>query len=241
MANIRTKKDFRRLRQAVLSQQADRNIAGFTGNPDLNAPPVTPAQLTTLKKAYDDALAAATKGGVVATANKNTAKVALIAALLKLASYTDMASSGDIDILLSSGFDAVSTNRTQVALNPPQIIEVRNGQSGQLKPRVRADRTTKSIMGRSRSMAASSDRISRSKTRDRFCSAGSRPALATSSSSVPSVAAPGKATGPRAARPWQPKRSCSLQPSRQETGAPLETTVRLCFVTVIAQRVGREV
>jgi hypothetical protein len=132
----------------VLSQQADRNIAGFTGNPDLNAPPVTPAQLTTLKKAYDDALAAATKGGVVATANKNTAKVALIAALLKLASYTDMASSGDIDILLSSGFDAVNTNRTQVALNPPQIIEVRNGQSGQLKPRVRADRTTKSIMGR---------------------------------------------------------------------------------------------
>lgn len=42
----------------------------------------------------------------------------------------------------------VSTNRAQTVLNPPQILAVGNGQSSELKARVRADANSKSFQGR---------------------------------------------------------------------------------------------
>ena len=69
-------------------------------------------------------------------------------ALNKDASYVDIACDGDLTVLLSSGFDAVSTNRAQSVLPAPQIIAVENAQTGQLKPRVKGRSDVKSFLGR---------------------------------------------------------------------------------------------
>jgi hypothetical protein len=118
------------------------------GNPDLSSPPVTPAQLTTKKKAFDDARVAAATGGPAQTALKNTAKADLVDELNKDASYTDYACNGDLDVLISSGFEPVSTNRTPVVLNAPRITGVKHYGTGKLKAGVVAQRGVKSFVGR---------------------------------------------------------------------------------------------
>lgn len=46
----------------------------------------------------------------------------------------------------------MSTNRAQSVLAPPQIVAVENGQSGEIRPRVKADPNTKSFVGRIKPM-----------------------------------------------------------------------------------------
>ncbi len=72
----------------------------------------------------------------------------MIVDLNKNASYVDINCDDDLTILLSSGYEAVSTNRAQRILNPPQIIAVEARQSGELQARIRADRNAKSFVGR---------------------------------------------------------------------------------------------
>jgi hypothetical protein len=110
-------------------------IAGVTGNAAFPTPPVAVAQLTTLKTAFESALAA--RGhGPVATAAKNNAREALIDALRKDANYVENQSNNDLAVLLSSGYEAASTNRAQAPLEKVQIIAVDHSQSGQLKLRI---------------------------------------------------------------------------------------------------------
>lgn len=148
MANVRTSRKFRRLSDTELSNFTAGNIVGFTANPDLDDPPVTAAQLKTRKTTFDDAVQKASQGGRMLTAAKNAARRALLADLNKDASYVDIACDDDLTILLSSGFDAVSTNRAQRVLPAPQIIAVDNAQSGQLKVRVKGNSDVKSFVGR---------------------------------------------------------------------------------------------
>ncbi len=68
---IRTKRGFERLAPVEVSKLVGKTIAGFTGNPDLDDPPVTPAVLTTKKTGLDDAIIKADKGGSLATARRN--------------------------------------------------------------------------------------------------------------------------------------------------------------------------
>lgn len=123
-------------------------IAHFTGNPAYPTPPVDQAALESLKSAFDDLIVKASRGGTLATARKNTARVLLIDALNKDGSYVDINCDDDLATLLSSDYLAASTNRAQRVLNPPQILAVENRQSGQLKPRVSADSSTRSFVGR---------------------------------------------------------------------------------------------
>jgi hypothetical protein len=123
-------------------------IAGLTGNPDLTTPPVLPADLTILKTAYDQTIIKAEAGGPVETALKNAARAAVMVALDKNASYVDINCNGELAILLSSGYEAVSTNRAPTTLAAPIILRVQNAGSGVLKVRVQADSNVKSFMGR---------------------------------------------------------------------------------------------
>jgi hypothetical protein len=66
----------------------------------------------------------------------------------KNASYVDINCNGELAILLSSGYEAVSTNRAQTTLAAPIILRVQNAGSGVLKVRVQADSNVKSFMGR---------------------------------------------------------------------------------------------
>lgn len=145
---IRTKRGFERMAPVEISQVAGKTIAGFTGNAELPEPPVIATALAAKKVVLDDAIIKAVKGGSLATARRNALLVDMIVDLNKNASYVDINCNDDLTILLSSGYEAVSTNRAQRILNPPQIIAVENGQSGELRARIRADRNAKSFVGR---------------------------------------------------------------------------------------------
>ena len=145
---LRTKRGFERLAPVSVSKLVGKTIVGFTGNPDLPTPPVLPAVLTTKKSMLDDAIIKADKGGSLATARRNVILAEVAVDLNKNASYVDINCNDELPILLSSGYEAVSTNRAQRILNPPQIVAVEFPQDGQLKARIVPDANTKSFVGR---------------------------------------------------------------------------------------------
>jgi hypothetical protein len=148
MPLIKTSRKFGKQPDLEVSKQAGRNITGFTGNPDLSDPPVKPADLTVLKKTFDDAIIAADKGGALAHAKKEAARAALIDALNKNASYVDINCDEDMAILVSSGYEAASTNRSQSVLQPPSVVAAEYGQAGEVRLRVRGDAHRRAIQGR---------------------------------------------------------------------------------------------
>jgi hypothetical protein len=152
MPLIKTSRSFGRASDLDVSKRAGSVIKGLTGNKDLAEPPVTPTQLATLKKTFDDAVIAADKGGSLATAQKDAARMALVTALNKDASYVDIHCDEDMTIVLSSGFEPVNTNRAQAVLNPPVITGTEYGQTGQIRLRVGGDRNRKAILGRVKTM-----------------------------------------------------------------------------------------
>lgn len=93
--------------------------------------PVTQAVLEAAITAFTDARAAQKQGGSVATAVKNNRRTELIALLQQLAFFVQVASNNDLAILLSSGFEPVSTNRTQAQLDTPTVTRIANGLTGQ--------------------------------------------------------------------------------------------------------------
>jgi hypothetical protein len=147
MPQIRTSRNFGRSDLDV-SKFAGGVISHLTGNGTLDEPPVSPADLSKLKKTFDDAIIAAASGGTLATAEKDAARAALVAALNKNASYVDINADEDLTILLSSGYEAVNTNRTSAVLDAPVVTGVEHGQSGEIKLRVKGDPNRKAILGR---------------------------------------------------------------------------------------------
>lgn len=123
-------------------------ILGLTNNADLPTPPVLSAALTALKEAFDHSIIAAADGGSLQTAQKDAARAALITALNKDASYVDINCNEDLAILLSSGYQPVSTNRAQTVLQAPQVIGAVYGQAGEIRLRVKGDANRKAIQGR---------------------------------------------------------------------------------------------
>ena len=152
MPLIRTSRSFGRASDLDVSKRAGSVVKGLTGNADLDEPPVTPTQLTALKKTFDDAVIAATKGGSLATAQKDAARAELLSALNKDASYVDINCDEDMTILLSSGFEPVSTNRAQSVLPAPVITAAEYGQSGEVRLRVSGDSNRKAVLGRVKTM-----------------------------------------------------------------------------------------
>ena len=111
-------------------------------------PPVSPTELKTLKQTFDDALVAKGQGGKMNTAAKNAARAALVDALRDDALYVEIASKNDLATLLSSGYEAASTNRAQAVLGQVQIKQVENAQTGELKVRVSRLANAKRFEGR---------------------------------------------------------------------------------------------
>ena len=97
--------------------------------------------------AFTAAIAAQRDGGPQATAAKEQARQTLIAPLRQLALYVQGVVQGNPSFglaeLLASGFDAVSTTRTQKPLDQPLIQKVLNEGSGQLKLMVGAVRNAR--------------------------------------------------------------------------------------------------
>ncbi len=148
MQRKRTSRRFNQAPDLEVSKQAGKNIVGFTGNPDVPNPPATIAEITAKKDAFDQWIVKAANGGKYETEQKDASRVDLLKLLNKDASYTDIMCDGDEGIILSAGFEAVNTNRSQVVLEAPVIIGASYAQEGEIKLRVKGDRHRKAIQGR---------------------------------------------------------------------------------------------
>jgi len=105
------------------------NLYGDAAYP---TPPVTQAALDASLTAFTNAIAVQAQGGTAATADKHNKREALIGLLRQLAGYVQETHGNDMAVLLSSGFEAVSTNRASSPLAKPRIKDILNGNSGQL-------------------------------------------------------------------------------------------------------------
>ena len=63
---------------------------------------------------------------------KNNKRAALVSLLRILAAYVQQTTNTNLAVLLSSGFDAVSTNRAQKPLDPPTITDIVNSLATEL-------------------------------------------------------------------------------------------------------------
>ena len=123
---------FAKLADTELDNFAQGVIDAMTGNATYPTPPVTIANLQTAKDDFTAKMAAAQTGGPGDTAAKNNSRQALLGDLRRVATYVQMTCNDDPALLLSSGFQAQSTNRASTPLEQPQSLSIKNGGSGQL-------------------------------------------------------------------------------------------------------------
>jgi hypothetical protein len=129
---IKVSLTFARLSDVEVDNFAQGVIDSMTENAAYPAPPVTMASLQAAGTDFAVKIAAARAGGPADTAAKNNARQLLLHLLRQLASYVQINCHNDMAILLSSGFQAQSTNRAQAPLEQPQRLKLKNGSSGQL-------------------------------------------------------------------------------------------------------------
>jgi hypothetical protein len=120
------------LSDAKLDDFTQNIIASLTGNASFPTPTVPPADLSSALSTFTATLAATAQGGTQATAAKNAARDALVALLRKEANYVQGIASTDLAMLLSSGFEAINSNRSQSPLDKPSIVQINNEASTQL-------------------------------------------------------------------------------------------------------------
>ena len=107
-------------------------INELTGNAAYPTPPVTLVNLQTTRDDFTTKIAASNVGGVFDTAAKNNSRNALLGMLRKVAGYVQINWNDDMATLVSSGFQAMSTNRASAPLDQPQGLAVKNGNTGEL-------------------------------------------------------------------------------------------------------------
>jgi hypothetical protein len=120
----------------ALEETATSVLSKLYDEPIFANPPVSKQELQAALTAFSLAIAAALHGGPVETADKNNKRDTLIRLLRKLASFVQERHGNDLAVLLSSGFEAVSTNRASVQLAQPTIKDILNGMTCQLIVRV---------------------------------------------------------------------------------------------------------
>jgi hypothetical protein len=121
---------------------------GITGNGAYPTPPVTMAALETARADFQEKVAEAATGGPPDTAAKNSARQGLLGMLRQIAGYVQINCNNDMATLLSSGFQAMSTNRAQSPLEQPTGLDIKNGTSGQLVASVNPVKNTSLYEGR---------------------------------------------------------------------------------------------
>jgi hypothetical protein len=119
-----------------LTPVASRIIDSMTGNPVFPAPPVSLDELKNLRDIYSVKLVEAKDGTTEDTLAKDIAKENLNNALRQVAAYVQSLASQDLQSLLSSGFEAASTNRARIELPKPNVLRVENPQSTQIALRL---------------------------------------------------------------------------------------------------------
>jgi hypothetical protein len=108
----------------------------MTGNVAFPKPPVALADVTALQTTFRNDIAAAANGGTQLTAKKKQSRQLLCDGLDSNALYVQSIAHYDLAMLLSSGYQAASTNRAQTQLPAPTILALENEMSTQLVVRL---------------------------------------------------------------------------------------------------------
>ena len=139
---------FAKLPDQELDNFAQSIVDSMTGNAAYPSPPVTMADLKATVNDFTNKLSVAQTGGQADTAAKSNSRQTLLGLLRLLAVYVQMMCNDDMSVLLSSGFQAQSTNRASVQLEQPQGQILKNGLSGQLIASVTPVKNTNMYEGR---------------------------------------------------------------------------------------------
>jgi hypothetical protein len=134
--NYRVNLGFAGYTDADLGDFTDNVIASMTGNPSFPTPPVDMAAVGAQRTAFATAVTNAAQGGTQLTAIKNAARKTLVTILRKIAAYVQSIASQDVALLLSSGFQANSTNRARTPLAVPTILSISNDATTELTVRL---------------------------------------------------------------------------------------------------------
>ena len=132
MSRYRVSLSFAKLSDADLDEFASNIIISLTGNPSFPTPSVALIALTAGQTGFHNALLAAANGGKILTATKDQKRGILVDMLRQEASYVQGIASQNLPMLLSSGFDANSTNRASTQLDTPAVVGLDNGLSSEL-------------------------------------------------------------------------------------------------------------
>ncbi len=133
--NYRIYMGFSRGKDDDVNSTALDTVDALTGNTAFPNPPVPLPQVTTYQQTFSSARTEARKGGRDRTRAKQLAKQTLADALVTNGLYCQSMARQNLDTLLSSGYDVVSTNRTSAPLDTPGIIALLNDIDGQLTVR----------------------------------------------------------------------------------------------------------
>lgn len=119
---------FAKLPDADVAAFALNVVEKMNDNPGFPTPLVPLSELTNARATFQNGLALAMGGGLLATATKNAARLTLINLLRQQAAYVQSLAGADLPLLLSSGFSAASTNRAQLPLPQAVIKSVKTPQ-----------------------------------------------------------------------------------------------------------------
>lgn len=190
------------LPDSAIADFTDTAINGMTGNAGLPNPPVALTLVDTQKADYLVKLAATAQGGTLATAEKNAAREVLAGSLRKLAAYVQSLAGNDLTLLLSSGFQPVSTNRAQTPLPKPVVLRIENGATGQLVVRVQTMSNARAFETQFKNGTGGWQRAASPPVPGALRWMTLPPAAPTRCSCAPSAAAPAIATGAIRSATW---------------------------------------
>ena len=136
MPHLRVSLAFTKAPDHNVEETASDVSANLFGKAAFPSPPVTKAALDAANTAFSAAITAQTTGGKAATADKHNKRDILVGLLRLLAGYVQIRHGDDLAVLLSSGFEAVSSGHAPISLQAPTIRDIMNGNSAQLILRI---------------------------------------------------------------------------------------------------------
>ena len=149
-----------RVEATCLTGLSDSDLDEFAGNIVVSL---------TGNTAFHDALLAAAQGGTQLTAVKNEKREVLEDLLRQEGSYVQAIASHNLSTLLSSGFEANSTNRAPSALDAPTIVGLDNGMTTQFILRMQPVANARSYEVQTKKTAAAGRRRVCSRRRAGSC------------------------------------------------------------------------
>ena len=133
MPLYRVSQAYRRLPDGGLIAFARNVAAKMTGNAAFPTPVVSPIAITAALDTFEESVANAINGSKEQTAIKDVNRLEVLRLLRQESAYVQSLAGEDLAALLSSGFEAMSTNRVRTPLDAPVILSVTNFQTTILK------------------------------------------------------------------------------------------------------------